>query len=89
MASLAKRRKSSAPRSYSVETKLELIRTANLLYQPEATRAAAGEWDGKSTLGVSSALAFHIVPNVVVGVDLWFLRHCQSVAFNSFTGDAV
>jgi hypothetical protein len=57
----------------------------NLLYQPEATRAVVGGWDKKSTLGVSSALAFQIVPNVVVGVDLWYLRHYQGVAFNSFT----
>jgi hypothetical protein len=45
--------------------------------------------DKKSTLVVSSALAFQIVPNVVVGVDLWYLRHYQGVAFNSLTGDAV
>lgn len=36
-----------------------------------------------------STLAFQIVPNVVVGVDLWYLRHYQGVAFNSLTGDAV
>ena len=29
------------------------------------------------------------MPNVVVGVDLWYPRHYQGVAFNSFTGDAV
>jgi hypothetical protein len=84
--------------SYSVETKLEadaelikkrLFLAFNLLYQPEATRAAVGGWDKESTLGVSSALAFQIVPNVVVGVDLWYLRHYQGGAFNSFTGDAV
>ena len=52
-------------------------------------RAAVGGGDKKSTLVVSSALAFPIVPNVVVGVDLWYLRHYQGVAFNSLTGDAV
>lgn len=81
--------------SYSVETKLEadaelikkrLFLAFNLLYQPEATRAAVGGWDKESTLGVSSVLAFQIVPNVVVGVDLWYLRHYQGGAFNSFTG---
>jgi hypothetical protein len=41
------------------------------------------------TLVVSSALAFQILPNVVVGVDLWYLRHYRGVAFNSLTGDAV
>ena len=83
--------------NYCVETKLEadaeLIRTAlflafNLLYQPAATRAAVGGGQEIDAC-VSSALAFQIVPNVVVGVDLWYLRHYQGVAFNSLTGDAV
>ena len=55
----------------------------------ETTQAAVGGWDRESTLGASSALAFQIIPNVVVGVDLWYLRHYEGVAFNSFTGDAV
>jgi hypothetical protein len=43
----------------------------------------------ESTLGVSSALAYQIVPNVVIGADLWYLRHYDGATFNSFTGDAV
>jgi hypothetical protein len=27
--------------------------------------------------------------NVVIGVDLWYLRHYEGLAFGSFTGDAV
>jgi hypothetical protein len=61
----------------------------NLLYRPAATRAAVGGGNKKLTLVVSSALAFQILPNVVVGVDLWYLRHYRGVAFNSLTGDAV
>jgi len=84
--------------NYGLETRLEadaeliknrLFLGLNLLYEPETTQAAVGGWDRESTLGASSALAFQIIPNVVVGVDLWYLRHYEGVAFNSFTGDAV
>ena len=34
-------------------------------------------------------MAFQIVPNVVVGADLWYLRHYEGALFDSFTGDAV
>jgi hypothetical protein len=43
----------------------------------------------ESTWGISSALAYQIIPKVVVGVDLWYLRHYEGVGFNTFTGDAV
>ena len=84
--------------NYGLEAKLEadaeLIKNRlfwgfNLLYEPETTRADLGQWQNESTFGVSSALAFQIVPNVVVGADLWYLRHYEGAAFNSFTGDAV
>jgi hypothetical protein len=84
--------------NYGLETRLEadaelvknrLFLGVNLLYEPETTQAAVGGWSRESTLGASSALAFQIIPNVVVGVDLWYLRHYEGVAFNSFTGDAV
>lgn len=84
--------------NYGLETRLEadteLIKNRlflgfNLLYEPETTRADLGQWQNESTFGISSALAFQIVPNVVVGADLWYLRHYDGAAFNSFTGDAV
>jgi hypothetical protein len=84
--------------NYGLETKLEadaeLVKNRlylgfNLLYEPETTRADLGAWSNESTFGVSSALAFQIIPKVVVGADLWYLRHYDGVAFNSFTGDAV
>jgi hypothetical protein len=84
--------------NYGVEVKLEadaeLIKNRlflgfNLLYEPETTRGDLGMWSKESTFGVSSALAFQIVPNVVVGADLWYLRHYDGALFNSFTGDAV
>src|SRR5271169_2587750 len=84
--------------NYELETKLEadteLIKNRlflgfNLLYEPETTRADLGIWNNESTFGVSSALAFQIMPNIVIGADLWYLSHYQGVAFNSFTGNAV
>ena len=84
--------------NYGLEIKLEadaeLIKNRlfwgfNLLYEPETTRADLGQWQNESTFGVSSALAFQVVPNVAVGADLWYLRHYDGAAFNSFTGDAV
>ena len=84
--------------NYGLEAKLEadaeLIKNRlfwgfNLLYEPETTRADLGQWENESTFGISSALAYQIVPNVVVGADLWYLRHYDGAASNSFTGDAV
>ena len=84
--------------NYGLEAKLEadveLVKNRlfcgfNLLYEPETTRGDFGVWERESTFGISSALAFQIVPNVVIGADLWYLRHYDGAAFNSFTGDAV
>jgi len=84
--------------NYGLENRLEadaeLIKNrlyfgSNLLYEPETTRDNLGAWDNESTWGVSSALAYQIVPGVVVGADLWYLQHYQGVGFNTFTGDAV
>lgn len=84
--------------NYGVETRVEadaeliknrLFLGLNLLYEPETTRADFGEWDNESTLGLSTALAFQIVPKVVIGAELWYLRHYDGVAFNTFTGDAL
>ena len=84
--------------NYGLEAKLEadaeLIKNRlfwgfNLLYEPETTRADLGHWENESTFGISSALAYQIVPNVVIGADLWYSRHYDGAAFNSFTGDAV
>ena len=84
--------------NYGLETKIEadteliknrLFLAFNLLYEPETTYSAIEGWDNELTLGISSALAFQIIPKVIIGADLWYLRHYDGVAFNSFTGDAV
>jgi len=84
--------------NYGLESKIEadaeliknrLFLAFNALYEPETTNGFAAGWNNESTLGVSSALAFQIIPNVVVGADLWYLRHYDGTTFNSFTGDAL
>jgi hypothetical protein len=84
--------------NYGLENRLEadaeLIKDrlyfgSNLLYEPETTRGDLGTWVNESTWGVSSALAYQLVPKVVVGADLWYLRHYEGIGFNSFTGAAV
>jgi hypothetical protein len=83
--------------NYGAETKIEadaeliknrLYLAFNLLYEPEVTFAAPAPTNTETTFGVSSALAFQIVPNVAIGADLWYLRHYEGATFNSFTGDA-
>ena len=86
--------------NYALETKIEadaeliknrLFYAFNILYEPEGTitGAKATAWDPESIFGVSSALAFQVIPNVVIGADLWYLRHYEGLSFGSFTGDAV
>jgi len=84
--------------NYGLETKinadLELVKNRaylgfNLLYEPEATRNDTGGWEKKSTLGVSTALAYRITPEVIVGAEVWYLRHYEGSWFNTFTGDTV
>ncbi len=84
--------------NYGLENRLEadaeLIKNrlyfgSNLLYEPETTRSYAGAWDNELTFGMSSALAYQIIPTIVVGADLWYLRHYAGIGFNTFTGDAI
>jgi hypothetical protein len=86
--------------NYALETKIEadaeliknrLFYAINILYEPEGTITGVNPtaWEPESTFGVSSALAFQVIPNVVIGADLWYLRHYEGLSFGSFTGDAV
>jgi hypothetical protein len=60
----------------------------NFMYEPEWTRTAEGEIEHETTLGVSTALAFRIIPDVVIGAELWYLRHYDGFDLAQFTGDA-
>jgi hypothetical protein len=61
----------------------------NAMYEPETTRTGAGVWEKESTLGLSGAIAFRPIPPLLVGAEIWYLRHYDGIAINGFTGDAV
>jgi hypothetical protein len=61
----------------------------NLLYEPEVTWTAMDETVREATYGSSAALSLRIVENVLVGGEVWYLRHYDSPTFSAFTGDAV
>ena len=78
----------------TINTDLELLKNRlfagfNLLYEPEVTRTAMGETLREAKLGGSAALSLRIASNIVVGGEVWYLRHYDSVGLSAFTGDAV
>jgi len=87
--------------SFELEAKInadvELIKNrlyfaTNLLYEPEATHDPDGVgagWEMESFGGVSGALSYRITPSVVVGGEVWYLRHYAGAWFNEFEGDAL
>ena len=85
-------------RNYEFETivnaDLELLKNRlfagfNLLYEPEVTWNALGDTQREAKFGGSAALSLRIASNVVVGGEVWYLRHYDSAALTAFTGDAV
>jgi hypothetical protein len=85
-------------RNYEFETTvnadLELMKNRlfagfNLLYEPEVTSTPMGDVQREATAGVSGALSLRIASNVVVGGEVWYLRHYDAADFSAFTGDAV
>src|SRR4030088_392720 len=85
-------------RNYEFETivnaDIELLKNRlfagfNLLYEPEVTWNALGDTEREAKFGGSAALSLRIASNVVVGGEVWYLRHYDSAALTSFTSDAV
>jgi hypothetical protein len=85
-------------RNYEFETTvnadLELMKNRlfagfNLLYEPEVTWNPTGDVQREATLGGSAALSLRIASNVVVGGEIWYLRHYDAANLTAFTGDAV
>lgn len=80
-----------------INADLELIRNrlflgTNLLYEPEGTKDPdhiGAAWEMESKGGVSGALSFRIVPSVLVGGELWYLRHYEGAWLNHLTGSAI
>jgi len=84
--------------NYEFETKLqadvELVKNqlygaVNLIYEPETTRTAEGIWERESILGVTTALAVRPLPTLVIGAELDYYRHYDSLGPSHFTGDAL
>jgi hypothetical protein len=78
----------------TVNADLELMRNRlyagfNLLYEPEVTQTLIGDTEREATLGGSAALSLRIASNVVLGGEVWYLRHYDAVDLSAFTGDAV
>jgi hypothetical protein len=78
----------------TVNADLELMRNRlyagfNLLYEPEVTQMLTGETQREATFGGSAALSLRLASNVVLGGDVWYLRHYDAANLTSFTGDAV
>jgi hypothetical protein len=85
-------------RNYEFETTvnadLELMKNRlfagfNLLYEPEVTWDLTGEVQREAKFGGSAALSLRIASNVVVGGEVWYLRHYDAANLTAFTGDAV
>jgi hypothetical protein len=78
----------------TVNADLELLKNRlyagfNLLYEPEVTKTGLGDTFREATAGGSAALSFRIVSNVVLGGEVWYLRHYDAANLTAFTGDAV
>ena len=78
----------------TVNADIELIRNRlyagfNLLYEPEVTQTALGDTQREATFGGSAALSIRLASNVVLGGEVWYVRHYDAANLTSFTGDAV
>src|ERR1700688_3337714 len=78
----------------TVNADLELMRNRlyagfNLLYEPEVTQTAVGDTQREASFGGSAALSLRLASNVVLGAEVWYLRHYDAANLTAFTGDAV
>ncbi len=78
----------------TINADLELMRNRlyagfNLLYEPEVTKTMFDETQREATFGGSAALSVRVLSNVVLGGEVWYLRHYDAIGLTAFTGDAV
>src|SRR5262245_6344757 len=64
----------------TVNADIELLRNRlyagfNLLYEPEYTHTLTNETVRETIFGGSSALSIRLAPSVLVGAEIWYLRH--------------
>ena len=85
-------------RNFELETRIaadtELIANRlylgfNALYEPEWTRTASGDFAREATVGMSSALDWRPLPALVIGAEVGYFRHYDSIGLNTFVGDAL
>jgi hypothetical protein len=85
-------------RNFEFETKLqvdaELVKNrlygaVNLIYEPEVSRVLDGSWVHESILGFTTALAVRPTPELVIGAELDYYRHYDTLGLTQFTGDAL
>jgi hypothetical protein len=69
--------------------KNRLFAAVNLLYEPEVTQTVTGDTQREATFGGSAALSLRVASNVVLGGEVWYLRHYDAANLTAFTGDAV
>ena len=84
--------------NFEFETKImadvELVKNrvyaaVNLIYEPEITRIADGTWEQESTFGITGAVSFRVLPELLLGAEVDYYRHYDGLYFNTFTGDAL
>ena len=78
----------------TVNADIELLKNRlfagfNLLYEPEVTQTALGDTQREAKFGGSAALSLRIAPNVVLGGEVWYLRHYDAAGLTAFTGDTI
>jgi hypothetical protein len=78
----------------TINADLELMRNRlyagfNLLYEPEVTKTLLDDTLREATFGGSAALSVRVLSNVVLGGEVWYLRHYDAIGLTAFTGDAV
>jgi hypothetical protein len=67
-----------------------LFAAFNAIYHPEIFRDfGSPNWMRAATVGVTTALAYRIVPNVVLGGELEYFRAHNSLGFDAFAGHAL
>src|SRR6202051_119195 len=64
----------------TVNADLELMKNRlfagfNLLYEPEVTKTTLGDTQREAKAGGSGALSLRLASNVVLGAEVWYLRH--------------
>jgi hypothetical protein len=61
----------------------------NALYEPEWVRPRFEPLEREATLGLSTAVAFRVTPDVTIGTELQYRRKYEGIALSHFEGEAL